>query len=433
MKNACKLSLALAALAIGLPQKSAADEVLDWNNTFNQAIVKSPYVSALAFRQAAIVHASIFDALNGIEQRYQPIHVTEDGPKKASRRAALVQAAYASMLFLFPPQKALLDSQLSASLAALADNDGDGDDPRDAKAVALGLAWGQHVAELIWAWRSGDGYNPSPSTFSGNTGVGQWRPTPPAFANALFPYLPHSLTWVIPSPSSFRPPGPPALTSAQYTADFNEVKAIGEDNSTVRNADQTQAAKFWAGTALTFWNRTAAANSVERHLSLSQNARLFAWLNLAMADAAISCWDAKYFYNFWRPITAIRLADTDGNPDTVVQANWTPLMPTPPYQEYTSGHASVTGAGQAVLTAYFGDDVPVSGWSETFGPTIVRSWPNFAAAADEANLARIWVGIHFRTAVVDGRAAGDDIGAYVLKHALRHKHGDEQDEDNDQN
>src|SRR5262249_8730490 len=153
---------------------------------------------------------------------------------------------------------------------------------KDAKAVALGLAWGQHVAQLIWDWRSGDGYSPLPSTFSGNTGVGQWRPTPPAFANALFPYLPHSLTWVIPSPSSFRPPGPPALTSAQYTADFNEVKAVGSINSTVRTDDQTQASKFWFGTALTFWNRAAEANSLRCHLNLSHNARLFALLNLAM-------------------------------------------------------------------------------------------------------------------------------------------------------
>jgi hypothetical protein len=209
------------------------------------------------------------------------------------------------------------------------------------------------------------------------------------------------------------------------------VKDIGSINSTVRTDDQTQSAKFWFGTALTFWNRAAAVNSVQNHLSLSQNARLFAWLNLAMADAAIACWDSKYFYNFWRPITAIRLADSDGNPNTAPQTDWTPLMTTPAYQEYVSGHATVTGAGQAVLTDYFGDDVPVSGWSETFGTSVVRNWPSFAATADEANLSRVWVGIHFRTAVVDGRALGDTVGAYVMKHALQRKHGRGQGEDND--
>jgi PAP2 superfamily len=431
MRNAVKYGIVLVALAIGNTDRLAADEVLDWNNVFNQAIVKSPFASALAFRQAAIVHASIFDAYNGIDRRFEPIHVTELAPKDASARAAVVQAAYASMVHLFAPaQQALLDAQLTESLTELAN-----DKHEDPAGIALGLAWGQHVADLIWTWRSGDGYDPSPSTFSGNTGVGQWRPTPPAFANALFPYLPTSLTWIIPSPSSFRPPGPPELTSAQYTADFNEVKAIGQDTSTVRTADQTQAAQFWFGTALTFWNRAAAANSVKRHLSLGKNARLFALLNVAMADGAISCWDAKYFYNFWRPITAIRLADTDGNPDTAPDATWSPLRANPPYQEYTSGHATVSGAGQEVLTEFFGKHVPVSGWSETFGPGTNRSWPSFSAAADEANLSRIWVGIHFRTAVVDGRAAGNAIAAYVMKNGLQRLHGHDdgdQGDDDDQ-
>ena len=155
----------------------------------------------------------------------------------------------------------------------------------------------------------------------------------------------------------------------------------------------------------------------------------------AMADAAISCWEAKYFYNFWRPITAIRLADTDNNPDTDPDVNWSPLMPTPAYPEYSSGHATVSGAGQEVLTEYFGQHVPVSGWSETFGPSIIRSWPSFSAAADEANLSRIWVGIHFRTAVVDGRAAGNAVAAYVMKNGLqRVQDGDDDDQgdDNDQ-
>jgi len=292
----------------------------------------------------------------------------------------------------------------------------------------LGLAWGQHVAEEILAWRSTDGFDPSPSTYTGSTLVGKWRPTPPAFANGLFPSLPHTLPWVIPSPSSFRPPGPPALTSAKYTADYIEEKAVGETNSTVRTPDQTVAARFWAGTALTFWNRAAASAAVRRHTTLSETARLFALLNVAMADGAISCWDAKYFYEYWRPITAIRLASTDGNPDTAEQADWTPLIVTPPYPEYSSGHATVTGAGQAVLTIYFGNNLPVNGWSEALGEAYVRSWLNFSAAADEANLARIWAGIHFRTAVVDARAAGNAIGAYVIAHAaepVQGKHGEQ--------
>ena len=143
---------------------------------------------------------------------------------------------------------------------------------------------------------------------------------------------------------------------------------------------------------------------------------MFALLNVAMADAAISCWEAKYLYELWRPITAIRLASTDGNPDTVEQADWTPLIVTPPYPEYSSGHATVSGAAQAVLTAYFGNLLWVVGTSEAL-PGIVRAWPNFSAAADEANVARIYEGIHFRTAVRDGRTAGNAIGAFVMADA----------------
>ena len=407
-------------------QHSAAEEVLDWNAMFNRAILLSSYVSAGAFRPAAIVHAAMFDAVNGIERRYEPLHVTAHGPREASRRAAVIQAAYASMLNLFPTQKAALDAQLAASLANLNDNDAEDEDEDAedcAESIALGLAWGQHVADQIWVWRSTDGFDPSPSTYTGSTLVGKWRPTPPAFANGLFPSLPHTLPWVIPSPSSFRPPGPPALTSAKYTADYIEEKAIGETNSTVRTADQTTAARFWAGTALTFWNRAAASAAVRRPTSLLETARIFALLNVAMGDGAISCWDAKYFYELWRPITAIRLASTDGNPDTEEQADWTPLIVTPPYPEYSSGHATVSGAAQAVLTIYFGNHLPVSGWSEGLGQAYVRSWPNFSSAADEANLARIWAGIHWRTAVVDARAAGNAIGAYVIGNAAQPAQG----------
>jgi PAP2 superfamily len=160
-----------------------------------------------------------------------------------------------------------------------------------------------------------------------------------------------------------------------------------------------------------------------------QNARLFALLDLAMADGNISCWDAKYNYSSWRPITAIRLASTDGNPFTVQDDNWTSSIVTPAYPEYFAGHATISGAAQAVLTLYFGNHVPVQGWSEAFGPSYVRSFPNFSAAADEVSLARIWGGIHFRTAVVTGRVVGDLIGVYVTFHAARplHEFGDDHD------
>jgi hypothetical protein len=182
------------------------------------------------------------------------------------------------------------------------------------------------------------------------------------------------------------------------------------------------AARFWAGTAAAFWNRAAAAASRERHLTLSDNARLFALLNVAITDAVISCWDAKHFFEFWRPITAIRLADTDGNPDTLAQPTWTPLLVTPNYPEYDSGQQSNSGTAAYVLTAYFGSEMPVEGFSEGL-PGVTRSFANFTAAADEASIARIWAGIHFGTAMQDTRARANRIAAYVLAHAAQRLNG----------
>jgi hypothetical protein len=395
-----------------------ADEVLDWNAVVQRAVFLSRLPGAAQPRLEAIVHASIFDAVNGIDRKFTPIHVTAEAPRGASRRAAAVYAAYTALVALFPAQSDAFAQDLEASLSGIAADAA----LEHSESIALGRQWGEQVANEILAWRSTDGFNTPPPPFLGSNEVGKWRPTPPGFLPGLFPQLAHTLPWVIPSPSSFRPGGPPPLTSAQYTADFNEEKAIGEIGSTVRTPDQTEAARFWYGTANTFWNRTAATAARQRHTNLSENARLFALLNVAMADAVTSCWDAKYFYELWRPITAIRLASTDGNPDTAEQADWTPLLVTPPYPEYSSGHATVTGACHAVLAIYFGDNMPVEGTSEGL-PGVVRSWPNFTATADEANEARIWAGIHFRTAVRDARLAGDAIGAFVMANAAQPVHG----------
>jgi hypothetical protein len=200
------------------------------------------------------------------------------------------------------------------------------------------------------------------------------------------------------------------------------VKLVGERVSAARTADQTQSARFWAATALSFWNRAAVSAALQRHTTLSENARLFALLNVAVADAVIAAWDSKYYFELWRPITAIRLASTDGNDATVEQSDWTPLITTPPYPEYYSGHQSNSGPAQAILTAYFGSQMPVTGFSEGL-PGVTRSWPNFAAAADEALLARIWSGIHFRFAMFDTREIAEQIAAYVLDNAAQPLNG----------
>jgi hypothetical protein len=416
-------------LPIALPAVGAADEVLDWNAVVRRAIVTAATPGALQQRLAAIVHVSMFDALNGIDRRFTPIHVDAEAPRGASRRAAVVYAAYTALVGVFPAQSAAFADDLEASLATIAADAA----TENSESIALGRAWGEQVANEILAWRATDGLNPPGPPYLGSLDVGKWRPTPRPGANPGDPELPGlpglaptmatTTPFVIPHPWSFRPLGPPALTSQQYADDVNEVKLVGEAASAARTADQTQSARFWAATALTFWNRAAATASLDRHLTLAENARLFALLNVAVADAIIAAWDSKYFFEFWRPITAIRLADTDGNDDTTGQADWRPLITTPNYPEYYSGHQSVSGTSQAILTAFFGPQ-PLEGFSEGL-PGVVRSWPTFAAAADEALLARIFSGIHFRTAMLDTRVNAELIAAYVLEHAaqpLRGKH-----------
>jgi hypothetical protein len=410
----CLLTVCVLGL---MPRPAHGDEVTDWNAVLQRAIQTAATAGPLQGRVAAIVHVAMFDAYNGVERRYTPIHVTLEAPRGASARAAVVYAAYTALTSLFPSQSFLAD--LEASLAGIADDRA----IENGTSMARGAAWGQQVAQDILQWRSTDGLDTSPSTYSGNNGLGQWRPTPRPNPNGgelpglnmLVPSLAVTTPFAIPAPSSFRSTtGPPALTSAQYAADFLEVKRVGEFTSATRTADQTESARFWAGTALTFWNRAAKAAADAKHHTLSDNARLFALLNVAIADALISCWDSKVHFNFWRPITAIRLANTDGNDATDVQATWVPLLTTPPYPEYDSGHQSVSGSAQAILTAFFGS-MPVEGTSEGLAG-VVRSWPSFAAAADEAGMARIWSGIHFRTAMRDTRVRAERIAAYVLEH-----------------
>jgi hypothetical protein len=408
------IGLALA-LALGLSATARADEVLDWNAVLMRAVRTAGTAPPVNIRLMAIVHAAMFDALNGIDRRHTPLHVDEAAPAGASRRAAVVQAAYTALVGVYPLQAEALAQDLEASLAGIAADSA----VEHSESIARGREWGAYVAERILAWRSTDGFDPSPSTYQGSAAIGKWRPTPPAFANGFAPSLATTTPFVIPTPSSFRPAGPPSLTSLEYAQDFSEVKAIGSAASTVRTPEQTTIARFWGSTAPTFWNRAAIDMARQRHYSLSEHARLLALLHAAMADAGISCWDAKYFFEFWRPIEAIRRASMDGNSLTDEQADWASLLTTPPYPEYSSGHATISGAAQRVLTRFFGSQVPIEGWSEAFGESYVRSWPSFAAAADEAYESRIYAGIHFRFAMRDAREKGIAIGDYVVKNAAQ--------------
>ena len=412
--------LVLVALATNIASIARADEVTDWNQILLDAALVPPATSPLVItRNAAIVHAAVFDAVNGIERRYNPVHVDPAAPRGASRRAAAVQAAYVTLVKLYPSQKSMFDAKLAASLEAIAS----GPAAENSVSIARGTEWGQTVADAIWTWRSTDGFTPPPPPFLGGLAVGQWRPTPPAFASGAGPQFAYMTPWVIQSPSQFRPGGPPALSSDRYTTDFNETKTIGRDSSLFRTADQTTAGLFWNSISAThLWNHVAVTLSDERHTTLSANARLFALLNVAMADAAIACWEAKYHYEFWRPVTAIPLAATDGNSGTDADASWTPLLATPAHPEYPSGHSTVSSAATAVLADYFGEETRFGVVSDTM-VGVVRSFSSFSAALNEVGDARIFAGIHFRSACDDGRATGAGVANYVIGNSLRPIHG----------
>src|SRR5436309_552466 len=273
-KRKFALSLVATLFAIVLCDAARADVVTDWNQNAQQALLTAKTSPIASSRVLAIMHVSVFDAVNGIERRYLPVHADFDAPPGASRRAAAIQAAYATLVKLFPSQKATLDAERDASIASIASDDA----AEDSQSIARGIEWGQQVADDILLWRSTDGFTPAPPPFLGGINVGQWRPTAPGFLPGAGPQFAHMTTWALSSASQFRPAGPPALSSDQYATDFNEVKAIGDKFSVTRTADQTQIAVFWNGNTPVSWNRIANSVADERHTTLSQNARLFAML-----------------------------------------------------------------------------------------------------------------------------------------------------------
>jgi hypothetical protein len=411
MKKISCLWLMIAAV-LYLASPAYSDEVTDWNRQLLESLRATNASPPVATRAAAIVHVAIFDAVNGIERRYPPIHVQPDAGQSASRRAAAVQAAYATMTRLFPTRQVVLSALQQVSLEAIAGTQSD----RRMASIEAGIQWGQKVADAVWQRSSSDGLSVPAPQFLGGLNTGQWRPTPPDSAPGAGFQFASMTPWVIPSPSHFRPDGPPPLNSDRYTADFNEVKEKGTASSDARTADETLSAFFWASTTPSYlWNTVATTLGARRRISLSENARLLALLNVAMADATISCWDAKYVYEFWRPVTAIPLAAEDGNPATAEEANWTPLIATPAHPEYPSGHSCNSAAGAAVLSTYFGEYSQFDLRSEVmFG--ITRSFRSFSAALDDVKDARIFGGMHFRSACEAGQQIGIQVASYVMKH-----------------
>lgn len=405
------LTAALAGLAWGAPAGLAAspdepaDAVLTWNVNATTAIVgvarQPPHAASISF---AMVQGAVYDAVNAIDGSYQPYLAAPLASPSDSKAAAAATAAYRVLLGLFPGQAGTLDTQYGTSLGLIPDGA-----PKSG-----GIAVGEAAAAAMLAARAGDGRG-GPSAAVPGDDVGEWRPEVPAFATDPAGWVGNVKPFLIPRGDFFRSDGPNALTSAAYAADFNEVKTLGSLTSTKRTADQTDASLFWQDHGLALWNRIFRSLATAKGLDIADAARLFAMEDLAAADALISCWNDKYFWSFWRPITAIRQADLDGNPATAKDAGWVPLFGTPPFPDHPSGHGCASGAIVKTLQRFFGTDkIAFSAFSNNSQTT--RSFDRFSEAIKEIIDARVWSGIHFRTADVQGSVIGMKVSHWLVKH-----------------
>jgi membrane-associated phospholipid phosphatase len=407
--------LAAALLMMALAPRAFADVVTDWNAAALDAIRLARTAPPSASRVLAILHVSIYDAVNGISRRNRTYFVPSAVPASASPEAAAAAAAHRVLVTFFPDRVAEFDVLLATTLSTL----------RNGPQRASGVVWGKFVAEQILAWRANDGANAIVPLPVGGT-PGTWVPTPPGFAPYLLPQWGMVAPFGMVSSDQFRPAGPPRLDSATWAADYLEVKALGAATGSSRTREQSEIAQFWADGAGTetppgHWNHIAQEVAAMTGLPLEESARLFALLNIAMADAAICAWDAKYTYNFWRPVTAIRAGDTDGNPATAPDPTWASFIVTPPFPDYVSGHSAFSAAAATVLALFYGtDDIPFSTGSDAM-PGVFRSFPGFSAAAVEAATSRIYGGIHYRFASQDGLDAGSQIGAWTFVNYLQVK------------
>jgi membrane-associated phospholipid phosphatase len=427
-----------AAAPAQVPAVPPRDPVLVWNEAALRAVRAERTPPPQVARHLAMLHVAIYDAVNAVQPTHRFYRFPSVVAEPTSAEAAAAVAAHRILVELYPRQVEAFDATLDETLAAVPDSD----------AKDAGVTLGQSVAEKVLAWRRDDG-SARTMRHPGHPFPGLWRPTPPGYRQALLPQWRFVTPFAMRGPSQFPPTDPPLLTSREYAAAFAEVKALGERNSAVRTAvaetggramplsralgernsavrtaDQTVIAWFWnddLGTVTPpgHWNRIAGVVSRERGPGLHETARLFALLNVTLADAAILCWECKFRYSLWRPIDAIREADRDGNPATDPDPAWTPLLTTPNFPSYTSGHSTFSGAGATALALFFGTDAVRFRIDSDGLPGVVRDYPGFWAAAEEAGRSRIYGGIHYEFDNREGLAAGSALAAYVAENFFR--------------
>ena len=413
------LCASLSARVTGPPSAAADDEgnpgassaqsvnsVIEWNRIL-LVIVRTPGAQPPTIhstRSFAILHATVYDAVNNIDGTFSPYLVRlPDVSPRASRPAAADQAAHDVLVALYPAFQATLDAELQQDLAQI----GDGRNKAD------GIAVGQTVAAQILSLRSSDGSGITPPPFVPGNQPGGYQLTPPNFGAADFTQWPKVTPFALARADEFRPGPPPELTSDEYTSVFDEVKSLGFIHSTTRAPEQTLIGTFWNGNIQDFWNEIAQTAALRHHLNLAQSARLFALLNISLADTVIAFFDAKYTYQFWRPVTAIPLAGIDGNPSTEPDPTWLPLTTkTAPDPAYPGAHSAISAAGAEVLRCYFGKRFTFDVTSESLAG-VTRHFSSFSAAAEEAGLSRIYAGQHFRSDHITGKRLGRQVAESV--------------------
>lgn len=414
MKTLKYAARAVVLAALAWSGAASADAVTDWNDIANNAVaVGRP--GPIGIQDLALVQLAVHDAVQSYEHRFEPYYAEIVGAK-GSKSAAVAAAAHGVLVAFYPAQASTLDATYGTWLAN-AGLTGD-----------AGIAVGDAVAAKLATLRRLDP-NPLPAPFTGSPGViGQWRSTesflpgpPPTLSPMHAPWMAKFEPLALTGPARFRAPPPPDLTSDKYTKDYNEVKSIGSLTSTTRTAEQTDIAYFWTDNFVVQWNRAVRGIIDQRVPNMGNRARLLALVNLSIADAVITSWDSKTFYNFWRPLNAIREGDLDGNANTVGDATWQPLVNNPPYPDYTSGANNVTGATTKSLELFFGrDDIAFTVTSSAAAAIKKeRKYAGFTAASNQVVLARILLGIHFRTADLEARKQGRAVARYVYGHYLR--------------
>ncbi|MGA8822287.1 MAG: vanadium-dependent haloperoxidase [Pseudolabrys sp.] len=400
----CKLLL-VGILAVAFaPAVTRADVIMDWNIKADEIAAQKQLLPPNRARATAMLQVAMFEAVNAIERRYVPYKLNLTADRSTSKEAAAASAGHDILLTLYPDLQNSLDATLAAMLAGVADGD----------SKAKGIDLGKKAAAEIIALRANDGID-AQETYRPHTTPGVYVPTVIPASSTSGTTTP----WAMTSGSQFRPAPPPALTSETWSADVNEIRELGRIDSTKRTAEQTTIGRFWFVTGPPSYNPVVRQVAMAKDMDIVDCARLFALTAMAGNDALIAVFDAKYTYNLWRPMTAIRNADQTNNSSTPRDASWRPLGETPMHPEYPCAHCITSAAVSAVLQGVAGNEIGEISMTSPTAPGVIRKWTSLQAYSDEVAVARIYAGFHYRFSTVVGKDMGKKIGELVVATQMR--------------